>query len=127
VTSSGVGFTHSIALAGFSGSSYRPTRTFVSASITPERSKYCRNSSFFFSGLCHDGWAFSGSQVALLCSPWRVLSMAVLGARKECARVYRRTWNWDVTAFTMPAMSPVCEVTNTQHVSRRKPHILALY
>ena len=43
---------HSIALEGFSGSSYSPTSTLVSASITPDRSRYFLNSSFLASGDC---------------------------------------------------------------------------
>ena len=42
---------YSMALAGLSGSSYRPTRTLVSWSMTPDFSRYLRNSSFFDSVL----------------------------------------------------------------------------
>ena len=47
-------FMKSITLFGRSCSSYRPTRTFVSWSITPFFSKYLRNSSFFYSVVCTD-------------------------------------------------------------------------
>lgn len=45
---------NSITLFGFSGSSYSPTRTLVSWSMTPAFSKYLRNSSFFYSVVCTD-------------------------------------------------------------------------
>ena len=47
-------FMKSITLFGRSCSSYRPTNTFVSWSITPFFSKYLRNSSFFYSVVCTD-------------------------------------------------------------------------
>lgn len=48
--------TDSMALAGFSGTSYRPTSTFVMASMTPDFSRYRWNSSFLGSPpLCAHG------------------------------------------------------------------------